>query len=293
MEPKELKNFSEKDELEGKVENTDLTKEEPAVPQANKTAKETSDVSNESATFQKESAVSDETNQNESESPQQSIRTDNLKNPEQPSIEKTVIPNLSKVELINYLKKIISTVDNPELIREDVENIKKSFYRIHKAEIQDQKNVFIDAGNPEEDFQPEKDLYEAELKNLLHKYKEIKAEHNQTLEREKEYNYQEKLKVIEGIKDLVNRKESLNETFHEFRNLQQRWREIGMIPQAKIKDLWETYHLYVEQFYNYVKINKELRDLDLKKNLDLKLTLCSGEKRRIMGTLQSCNRNHQ
>jgi hypothetical protein len=80
--------------------------------------------------------------------------------------------------------------------------------------------------------------------------------------------------VIEGIKDLLNRQESLNNTFQEFRDLQQKWRDIGPVPQNKLHDLWETFHLHVENFYSYIKINNELRDLDLKKNFELKLELC-------------------
>ncbi|NJK94981.1 MAG: DUF349 domain-containing protein [Bacteroidales bacterium] len=73
---------------------------------------------------------------------------------------------------------------------------------------------------------------------------------------------------------MVNRKESINKTFQEFRELQKKWREIGPVPQSALNDLWENYHHHVETFYDYIKINQELRDLDLKKNLEAKLILC-------------------
>ena len=73
---------------------------------------------------------------------------------------------------------------------------------------------------------------------------------------------------------MINKEESINKTFHEFRDLQNRWRSAGLVPQSKLKDLWENYHYHVEKFYDYIKINKELRDLDLKKNLELKIALC-------------------
>ena len=79
-----------------------------------------------------------------------------------------------------------------------------------------------------------------------------------------------KYDIIDKIKDLVNREESINKTFHEFRALQNEWHSIGVVPQTALKDLWENYHHYVEIFYDYIKINKELRDLDLKKNLEVK-----------------------
>ena len=85
---------------------------------------------------------------------------------------------------------------------------------------------------------------------------------------------QEKLQIIEELKELVNSDETLNHTFTKFRELQQRWKETGLVPQQNVKDLWETYNLHVENFYSFIKINKELRDLDLKKNYEQKLALC-------------------
>ena len=82
------------------------------------------------------------------------------------------------------------------------------------------------------------------------------------------------MQIIEELKELVNSDETLNHTFTKFRELQQRWKETGLVPQQNVKDLWETYNLHVENFYNFIKINKELRDLDLKKNYEQKLALC-------------------
>ena len=93
-------------------------------------------------------------------------------------------------------------------------------------------------------------------------------------EKEKEENLRTKLQIIEELKELVNGNETMNSTFNAFRELQQRWRETGIVPQANVKELWETYNLHVENFYNYIKINKELRDLDLKRNYEAKVQLC-------------------
>ena len=94
------------------------------------------------------------------------------------------------------------------------------------------------------------------------------------LEHAKEENLKIKLAIIEELKELVNSDETLNHTFNKFRELQQRWKETGPVPQANVKDTWETYNLHVENFYNFIKINKELRDLDLKKNYEAKIALC-------------------
>ena len=88
--------------------------------------------------------------------------------------------------------------------------------------------------------------------------------------------------IIEELKELVNSDETLNNTFSKFRDLQQRWKDTGVVPQSKVKDLWETYNLHVENFYNFIKINKELRDLDLKKNYEQKVQLCEAAESLMM-----------
>ena len=95
-----------------------------------------------------------------------------------------------------------------------------------------------------------------------------------SLEEVKQANLQVKLRIIEELKELVDSDETLNHTFTKFRELQQRWKETGIVPQQHMKDIWETYNLHVENFYNFIKINKELRDLDLKKNYEQKTALC-------------------
>ncbi len=181
--------------------------------------------------------------------------------------------SLNKKDLVDTLKDII---DNKSIlqIRNDVEIIKINFYKKHKADIEKKRKNFLQEGGDIEDFKVEEDPLERMLKEYLKKYKEIKAEYNKKLEDEKQENLEKKYQIIEEIKDLVNRKESINKTFHEFRELQKEWRSIGLVPQQNVKDLWETYHHHVEAFYDYIKINKELRDLDLKKNLESKIELC-------------------
>jgi hypothetical protein len=181
--------------------------------------------------------------------------------------------SLSELELINELRTLLE-VKNYWEISDQTESIKICFYKKHKLKLQEEKKKFIDEGGFEEEFKPESDPYEQDLKALLQQFKQKRADHNKDIESEKEDNIKKKVEIIEEIKGLVNRKESINKTFQEFRELQQKWHDIGLVPQANMKDLWETYHHHVENFYDYIKINKELRDLDLKKNLEEKINLC-------------------
>ncbi len=112
------------------------------------------------------------------------------------------------------------------------------------------------------------------FKTLYSQYKTSRAEYLMELERVKEENLAKKLEIIEQIKSLVERAEDVNSTFPAFKELQNQWKSITMVPQNRVKDLWESYQLYVEQFYDYIKINNEFRDLDFKKNLELKTQLC-------------------
>ena len=115
---------------------------------------------------------------------------------------------------------------------------------------------------------------ERAFKELYARYKGRRAVYFQNLEKEKQANLDRKLEIVEELKNLLETTEDLNRTFPEFRALQARWREIGPVPQARIKDVYETYQHYVEKFYDYVKINNELRDLDFKRNLEAKTRLC-------------------
>jgi hypothetical protein len=187
--------------------------------------------------------------------------------------EKPDYNKYTQVELVNALREILKE-DDYYSIKDEVEAIKAAFYKQVKDEAEQQKKVFIEEGGDESEFKPGKSPYEEDIKDLLKRYRHLRTEHNRKLEQEKEVNLQLKYEVIEEIKGLLNKEESINKTFQDFRDLQHRWREIGLVPQSKVKDLWETYHFHVENFYDYIKINKELRDLDLKKNLEMKIRLC-------------------
>jgi hypothetical protein len=190
---------------------------------------------------------------------------------------------LSKEELVMKLKVAVDHGSSYE-IKKEVELIKLFFYKKHKADIEAIKDKFIEEGGLIEDFKIEDNHIEIELKEILDRYKDHRNDLNKKLDDEKVTNLQKKYKIIEEIKELVNSQESLNKTFQEFRDLQNQWREIGPVPQLNLKDLWELYHYQVEAFYDYIKINKELRDLDLKKNMEAKIKLCESAEELLLET---------
>jgi hypothetical protein len=179
----------------------------------------------------------------------------------------------NKINLINTLRKIIGEGD-VDVIKPHADAIKACFYKIRNHEIGEQKASFVAEGNEEELFTPDYDPYEQELKDLFREYKNLRYESNKKLEAVKEENYLKKVEIIDEIKTLVNSENSLNNTFQLFNELQLKFKSIGQVPQSKVKDLWENYHYQVERFYDFVKIDRELRDLDLKRNMDQKMLLC-------------------
>ena len=164
----------------------------------------------------------------------------------------------------------------------DAEALKAAFYkRLHKEK--------AEAGmTPSEIVESEEDVaveepvsdnplieIEKGFKELYNKYKAEKAEYNRQLEKEREDNLAVKEAVIADLKNLIEKQEDVNATFPEFREIQDRWRAVGPVPAQSYRNINETYQLYVEQFYDMVKINRELRDLDFKKNLEVKEELCA------------------
>ena len=180
---------------------------------------------------------------------------------------------LSREDLVGMLDDLISGKNITD-IRDDVEAIKIAYYRKQRTETESARDAFVAGGGDPSEFELSADDLELKFRDLLKRYKELKFDVSHVDDDEKESNLREKYKIIDEIGDLVNRDESINKTFQEFRELQKRWHDIGIVPQQSLKDLWETYHYHVEKFYDYIKINKELRDLDLKKNLEAKIELC-------------------
>lgn len=191
--------------------------------------------------------------------------------------EKKEIPDidfstLSTDEIIRQAQKLVN--DFPlASIKDTMEKLPETFEAQYKNEYDKALAAFTADGDLPENFEYKNDS--KERFNAVYKlYKDRRSSMNRQTEAEREENLQIKLGIIEELKALVQKEESLDKTFQEFRDLQDRWRNTGLVPQAQLNGLLETYHHHVENFYNYIKINKELRDLDLKRNLDAKLLLC-------------------
>ena len=179
---------------------------------------------------------------------------------------------LSKAEILDKLKAIASDVENTS--KADIDSLKQAFYKLHNAEQEAARQQHIDNGGTAEDFVPQPDAAEEEFKKVMSVIKEKRNELSAELEKQKEMNYQVKLSIIEELKDLVESPDDANKNFTEFKKLQQQWNEVTLVPQAKVNELWKNYQLYVEKFYDLLKLNNEFREYDFKKNLEIKTHLC-------------------
>lgn len=192
---------------------------------------------------------------------------------EMPAVAADDIAGMSREELVAYFARRMEECPIQSLRRE-AEAVKIAFYKLHRQVVDAARRLFVEEGGSEEEFTPEADALEMRLKDLFKEYRRRRDEFNASLEAEKEHNLKVKLQIIEELKELTGSDETLDTTFNRFRELQQRWKETGLVPQDKVKDVWENYNLQVDNFYSIIKINKELRDLDWKKNLTLKTSLC-------------------
>ena len=196
-------------------------------------------------------------------------------------VDKGDLSTRSKQELIDLFASLLES-EPVQTLRKSVEAIKIAFYKQHRAEVDAARKAFEAENGEEAVFTPATDGLEIRLKELFKEYRRRRDEYIANLDSIKEENLKTKLAIIEELKELVNSDETLNNTFSKFRDLQQRWKDTGVVPQSKVKDLWETYNLHVENFYNFIKINKELRDLDLKKNYEQKVQLCEAAESLMM-----------
>ena len=182
----------------------------------------------------------------------------------------------SKFERSELLTKLNQLINNHpvETIVDAVEEIKSAFYKKYHADMQAAREKFVEQDGLPENFKFADEHQETTFKELYAQFRDKKNAYNQKIEAERTENLQKKLEIIEEIKKLVNTEESINKTFQDFRDLQQRWKDVGQVAQNEVKKLWESYNHAVEQFYDYIKINRELRDLDYKENLKEKTALC-------------------
>ena len=188
--------------------------------------------------------------------------------------EKPVEPvqKLTKEEILAKLKEVVADVEN--VAKPEIDGLKQSFYKLHNAEQEAARKLFIENGGAAENFVPQTDCVEEEFKNIMSVIKEKRSALTAELEKQKEMNLQVKLSIIEELKELVESPDDANKSYTEFKKLQQQWNEVKLVPQAKVNELWKNYQLYVEKFYDLLKLNNEFREYDFKKNLEIKTHLC-------------------
>lgn len=178
----------------------------------------------------------------------------------------------TKEEILGKLTELVN--NSVETARTEVEALKQTYYKIRRNEVEELKKAFLENGGEEKDFTAPEDETENKIKELLTVYKEKKAAALAEEERIKAANYALKLQLIDQLKALTESSEDFNKLYNDFKEIQQRWKEIKNIPQEHVNELWKNYQIYSEQFYDIIKINNQFRDYDFKKNLEMKTALC-------------------
>jgi Domain of Unknown Function (DUF349) len=203
---------------------------------------------------------------------------------------------LSKEDMVKLMRE---KLDNPGKgnVRKEVEEIKHVFYEKVAAVLEEKKKHFLDEGGNLEDFKPAEEPVETAMKELLFKYKGLKAEFTRQLEKTKQENLQKKQEILEQFRILMEGQETFELTFRKFKDLQKQWFAAGIVPHQNLKDLWDSYNYFVEKFNDYVRINRDLRALDLKKNLELKEQLCErteelDKESNIVQAFKALQKNH-
>ena len=188
------------------------------------------------------------------------------------TVETAPAQKLTKEEVIARLKEIAGDVES--VTKAEIDGLKQTFYKLHNAEQEAARKKFAEAGGAPEDYVPTPDPLEEEMKNAMSVIKNKRNELAAEVEKQKEMNLQVKLSIIEELKDLLESPEDANKNYTEFKRLQQQWNEVKLVPQASVNELWKNYQLYVEKFYDLLKLNNEFREYDFKKNLEIKTHLC-------------------
>ena len=182
--------------------------------------------------------------------------------------------------------------------KQELDALKQAFYKIHKANVAAARAQFIENGGEPEAFLPTPNVLEDEFKAAMNVIKQKRAELQAELDRQKEENLQKKQEILERIKALSATPEEANQAYKEFKELQNQWKELTLVPAEKANELWKTYQLYVEQYYDQLKLNNEFREYDFKKNLEIKTRLCEtaeklNEETDVISAFQQLQALHQ
>ena len=183
----------------------------------------------------------------------------------------------SKEEILRRATEIVAENETPD--KEEIDNLKTTFYKLHIAERDAEQKAYLENGGDPEAYQVSPDPVEDAFKAQMGVIKERRAKLFLEQEQEKQENLQKKTEIIEKIKAMATSPDEANKSYQAFKDLQQQWKEIKAVPADKANELWRNYQLYVEQFYDLLKLNNEAREYDFKKNLELKEKLCENAER--------------
>ena len=181
--------------------------------------------------------------------------------------------SLNKLQLVEMLEETVKESDI-QAIKDKVAAIRLHFNKLNKEDIDNELEQFLQGGGAADSFQHAEDPLEQRFNEAFGIFKANRSKLNEDLEKQKMENLAQKQALLEQLKQIIASDESLKKTYDDFRALQDRWKEIGQVPAAENANLWNNYHFIVEQFFDKVRIGRELRDLDMKKNLDAKIDLC-------------------
>ena len=202
----------------------------------------------------------------------------------------------TKKEVLERVREIAHGDEAPQ--KEEVDYLKTAFYKLHIAEREARLKEYIDAGGDPEQYQITPDELEEAFKAEMGVIKEKRQKLFKEQEQEKQVNLEKKLAIIEKIKAMVTSPEEANKSYKDFKALQDEWKEIKNVPAEKANELWRNYQLYVEQFYDLLKLNSEAREYDFKKNLELKTKLCEAAEKLadepdVISTFHQLQKLHQ
>ena len=197
----------------------------------------------------------------------------------------------TKQEVLERVKEIARSAEAPN--KEELDHLKTTFYKLHLAERDAQSKEYLEKGGDPEKFVLLPDDTEEAFKAEMQIIKEKRAKIFLEQEEEKQENLAKKLEIIEKIKAMTTSSEEANQSYNDFKALQQEWKEIKTVPADKANELWRNYQLYVEQFYDLLKLNSEAREYDFKKNLEAKTALCEAaekldEEPDVISAFHSC-----
>ena len=195
----------------------------------------------------------------------------NVDTPAEQSVANTKVYK-TKQEVVERLKQIAQSDDNPD--KDEIDLLKTVFYKLHVAEREARLKEYIEGGGDPSTYQIMPDEDEETFKEQMAVVREKRAKVFLEQEAEKQANLEKKLAIIERIKAMATSPDEANKSYNEFKELQQEWKDIKAVPAEKASELWRNYQLYVEQYYDLLKLNSEAREYDFKKNLEIKTKLC-------------------